>query len=460
MPKIKIDKLLYANIFLVISALIYGLLCFNKKIIHGAAPEWVYGYFGDLSFKPFYIFFFIAPYLLFFLYLTYKYMHKREVKIILLWFFAGLAFQGLVNTLYPHSLGAIIQSDMANSFYSPTLKYAPAELLENFNSIKDDLPLHAKSNMPGKILFFYLLGIFTKSPQIMGYLIIAFSNLGAIIVYFICKKLFSDKLIAIYSLILYLFIPAKQYFFPILNTVSPVFILLALFLFIKCLESQKTIYSFLFGLSIYVMMIFDPLPLSLGIFFLAILWKYYYEEKINKSGILKILFYGLISFLLLNFIIKFTLHFDILETLLQKVWDSSAFNDAARSYQVWIIHNLKEFFINAGVTQSLLFFGLVLLVFYNLIVTLKNRIGTVLSYVAKPEVLLVIAFVSTLLIIDYLGINRGEVTRLWIFLTPFIQIFAAYMCATKLNKFTFHIVLLSTLLQTTMTLSMISFIIP
>jgi hypothetical protein len=65
-----------------------------------------------------------------------------------------------------------------------------------------------------------------------------------------------------------------------------------------------------------------------------------------------------------------------------------------------------------------------------------------------------------LLATDLLGINRGEVTRLWIFLACFFQIPAAYACARLNSRVALALVLGTTLLQTALGTAMIGFIVP
>jgi hypothetical protein len=61
---------------------------------------------------------------------------------------------------------------------------------------------------------------------------------------------------------------------------------------------------------------------------------------------------------------------------------------------------------------------------------------------------------------DAVGINRGEVIRLWIFLACFWQIPAAYVCRRLDSRMAFTIVLIITLLQDALGSSMLAFIEP
>ena len=67
---------------------------------------------------------------------------------------------------------------------------------------------------------------------------------------------------------------------------------------------------------------------------------------------------------------------------------------------------------------------------------------------------------AVLLATDAIGVNRGEVIRLWIFLGCFFQIPAAYVCARLDNRAALVLVLAVTILQATLGTAMIGFIVP
>lgn len=455
----------YLNIGLAMAFLIFIIALITKDIVFGSSSgNWVYPYINAFTVKPILIFLLITPFILFLVYLTHNEIYKHEIKIICLWFIVGFICQICIRSLYPYSFGTIIQSDIATSYYSPTIRYSALELISNYDSIADTLPLHARINIPGKIFFFYFLRIFTSSPHTMGYLIILFSNIGAVLTYVISKKLFKNYLIAIYSLILYLFIPAKLFFFPILNTVSPVFILLSLVLFVQYLESHKDIYLILLGLSIYLIVFFEPTLLASGIIFLAFLAKYYWEKKINKVHLLKIGLYGLVSFLSMHVLFLLVFKYNIINNMLF-IFNLNVdfYSNNPRSYKIWLFHNLRLFFINLGLIQSFLFWGCSFIILAKFINIYKNKVHrkkNILKFIFEPGPLLTLSFIVLLLFMDLTGIIRGEASRHWIFLMVFVQIIVSYFCVTKLNNRIFYLVLTTTLLQTVITISMVGFVIP
>ena len=87
---------------------------------------------------------------------------------------------------------------------------------------------------------------------------------------------------------------------------------------------------------------------------------------------------------------------------------------AERPYSIWIWENLREFLFGAGVAQ-------VVLVPAALMAGLW-RAGRWKERLTDPITVVSVGVLTVLLAIDLIGVNRGEVIRLWIFLACFFQI--------------------------------------
>jgi hypothetical protein len=388
--------------------------------------------------------------------LTYSEFPKRKALVICSWLVWGIFLQFSIKALYPFSFREIIESEIATSFYAPALKYNVKELLKNYNDILQYLPIHARSNMPGKLIFFKALYHLVPDPQYIGYLILLFSNLGAILVYFISRRLFRDELTALYSLILYLFLPSKIYFFPILNTVSPVFILFAFFIYLKC--PKGWIYQIIFGLSVFVCFLFEPLLLASLIILCMFSLSWYLKEEISFSGIAKMAFVSCVTFFSALCLFSFLFDHNLLKTFLMVVEDAQRFNmEEGRPYWIWVLLNPLGFFINLGFVQALLFWIFTLRVLKD---TFRNGSKTLLESLKDPISNLVLSFLFTLLILNFMGINRGEVERLWIFLMVYVGLIISYYCRMELGRFVFYFILTATLFQILVTATTVSFVIP
>jgi len=452
------NKKLLINLFncsLISASILIVFLIANKSIEFGSeSGGWCCAYFNDFTIQPIIIFLSLAPYIIFFTYLSCKYIDKYEIFIIILWIIIGLIIQLIIRQDTPHPIDQVIEID---NFYTTTFKYSAYELLSNHKSIVDTLPIHAKANMPGKILFFHLLRIFTSSTQIMALLIMIVSNIGGVLIYFISKFLFNVKKIALYSLILYLFIPAKIFHFPVLNTVTPVFMLLSLFLMIKYLNTLKKVYLVFLGISLYVLFIFEPLPFSAGIIFLSVVVYYLHNKKIKIRHLINLIGYSILVLIITFFIFLWIFKYNAIDNFIFIFNDAVHFNEIARrSYEIWVVQNLKNFFINVGVLQSAIFFVFLSYILYRIIVNIKN-FGNVTPFIVTPGMLLTLSVLLTIFIVDLIGINRGEIIRQWIFITVFFPVIVAYYCVKIKTSLTFYIVLLGTILQSAVSSSMVEF---
>jgi hypothetical protein len=110
--------------------------------------------------------------------------------------------------------------------------------------------------MPGKVMLFKLLELVTGNPRVMGILIIAISSLGALLFYFLVAEVYADRPIALSSLILYLFIPAKTYFEPLPNMISPLPVLACLLLVALFLKSPRKPLALALGVGVYAALFF------------------------------------------------------------------------------------------------------------------------------------------------------------------------------------------------------------
>jgi hypothetical protein len=425
---------------------------------------WIYPILAQLTIRPFVVFALLAPALIFFVHCSTKYIHSHQRTVVAAWILAGFAIQICIRSLAPFGLENIVLSEDANSFFSVTQRYNPRELLGSFHEIAATLPIHAKANMPGKVLLYYLLETITTSPEALGYLILFLSNLGGVLVYVIALKLFNDRISAIYALVLYLLLPAKLFFFPLLNTVTPVFILLPLLFLLLFLASRRPVYLLLEGASLYALVVFEPLPLVLGLVFLALLARAYCLGQIDRSDLARLVLIVIATFLTCHLLMVGMYGFDVWESFQFAVEDARAFNaEMGRPYGVWVLQNLKDFLFGAGLPASAVFLAATAYRVGKFVCVLckkESRWPQLRSFLTEPEAVPTLSFALVLVITDLIGVNRGETIRLWIFLAVFVQIIAANRCAVLKPRWVFPALVVLTLLQTTVTISTVGFVIP
>jgi hypothetical protein len=162
---------------------------------------------------------------------------------------------------------------------------------------------------------------------------------------------------------------------------------------------------------------------------------------------------GLLGFAATYAVFLGMFRFDLLATFRETQIAAAAFNATVhRPYGIWVRANLVEFAFGMGICQVCIFFGA--------FADAARRAAISLAAVADPAVAIALGLGAVLLAIDLLGVNRGEVMRLWIFLACFCQIPAAYAYARLQSRTALMLILGTTLLQSALGTSMIAFILP
>jgi hypothetical protein len=378
---------------------------------------------------------------------------RRDWQRIAVWLLAALCVQAVVRSLTLASLERIFASDAANAFYGVTRRYPAMAALADFDRLRASWPLHAQSNMPGKLMLVYALRLVSTEPAALAWLVVVVSNVGAVLMYVFVRDLFGDDKTAFFSSILYFFVPAKLYFFPLMNTVTPVLALGCACLLTRWLSRGRPLFAWFLGVALYVLAFFEPLPLVMGLLFAALAARALARRDIRWTTLLWQS--GLVSlgFLITYIAVRASVRFDLIDAFRLIGTHAIEFNVAARRpYSYWVWGNLREFFVGVGACQAVL---AVVAVAHGLADSRATE-----RRLMRPITVLGLGLFGVLLVTDAIGINRGEVLRLWIFLACFFQIPAAYVCARLGSRIAFGLVLLTTLLQATLATAMIRFILP
>ena len=414
---------------------------------------WVYPYFWPFAAHSLAVFGWTCMISFALVTLPLRLIDRREWVVVAAWLLVGLVAQALVRRLTHFTFEQMFVSDGANSFYSPTKQYSTAMLLTDFDRLRSSLPLHAQSNMPGKLIFVSLLRHLSDRPAIMAWIVVLISNLGGVPLYLFVRDLFDDRRTALFSLILYLFVPGKLYFFPLLNTVTPVPVLVGAYLLQRWLLVQKAIFPALLGVTLYAIAYFDPLPLVLGLLFAMLIARAWIDGRLAIKTVLLQGSSGLVAFAATYVLFLAVFRFDLLATFRHSQAEAATFNASThRPYGIWVQANIVEFAFAIGVCQALIF----CCVFVDAVRSAARSIRAL----SIPIVALSLGLGVVLLAIDLSGVNRGEVTRLWIFLACFFQIPAAYVCARLQSRTAVMLILGTTLLQDVLATSMIAFVLP
>jgi hypothetical protein len=360
------------------------------------------------------------------------------------WFVAAVPVQLLLRTYALPSLGQIVVSDRANSFYSPSQRWGFGEFLGDYMGLVEQLPPHARTNMPGKTLLYFGLDALGLSPAAMGVAVLVLANLSAVLLWLIVRELTGDRRIALYALVLGLFLPGALYFTPVLNAVAPVPILLALWLHVRFLRTRRAGWALGLGGALYLVVFFEALPLVMGLVFAALLGAALWRRAVSWRDVLRLVGWAAAGFAACYAALWLGFGYDLFDNFGYVLADANDFNARHRPYGMWLTRNLWYLAIAAG--------------FASCVLLAVAAVDAVRRRGAHPAAVLILSGLAVLVVLDLWGINRGETVRLWIFLAVFLQVGAAWLCARTERFWPAALVVASSVAQAGIGLAMIGFV--
>ena len=437
----------------VVAAAVCYAVATEALLLGSPRGRWHYGYVQPLAITPFLVAFGVSLPVLALLRVRAARSAAGEWSLVLAWIALATAIQAALRSLTPYSLESIFVSPGANAFYTVTMERPLGALLSAFAHARGGLPLHAQSNMPGKLVLMYALELFTVNPALLPWIVMVLSNLGALLMYRFVHRLFGDHTTALYAAILYLFVPAKLFFFPLMNTITPVIALALACLIVEWLKTARLGWAVAIGVLLYVVVFFEPMPLVLGLLFGALTLRAVHHGDLGWSQLVLHSVAAVATFVVCAVIVEMLWGFDLVNGFRAVRAHALEFNAIQRRpYDIWVRANLVEFFVGLGACQTVLIAGA-------LAVGLRGP-GTLGERLTRPVPLLALGLLATVAAIDLIGINRGEVIRLWIFLACFLQIPAAWVCAHTRRPQAIALVVMTTLLLCALGTANIGFVIP
>jgi hypothetical protein len=414
--------------------------------------RWHYRYVQPLTYKPFLVALAAAVPALLLVRAGVPRTRARQWLLVCGWIALATGLDAVLRSLTLFSFERIFTSPGANSFYTATLQQPLSAVLAEFARLRGALPLHAQSNMPGKLVLLYGLELFTANPLTLAWMVVLLSNLGALLMFRFVVRVFDDATVAVYAAILYLFVPAKLFFFPLMNTTTPVVALAFACLVAEWLGTARSRWAAATGAMLYVVVFFEPLPLVLGLLVGALALRAVSRGDLTWARLLAQSALALVVFVAVGVAVSQIWGFNLAAGFQAVRAHAMEFNAVERRpYEIWVRANLVEFLIGMGVCQAVLIAGALAL-------GLTGR-ETWRERLARPIVVSTLALAAVVAATDLIGINRGEVIRLWIFLACFLQIPAAYVSA-RAGRNAIALVLLTTLLLAALGTANIGFVVP
>jgi hypothetical protein len=198
--------------------------------------------------------------------------------------------------------------------------------------------------------------------------------------------------------------------------------------------------------------LFEPLPLVVGLLVVALASAAILRGELSV-GTFMIQSAAMGAFVALAAVLFYEATGFHLLTAFRRIGEHAVeFNETAgRPYSVWVLANLREFTLSAGPASLALAAALPMAATHG---------GSRLRRWSRPEVAFSLGLFAVLIVTNLLGINRGEVVRLWIFLACLFQIPAAWACAALGNRWAVLAVLTVAVLQAAIGVATIGFVVP
>jgi len=385
--------------------------------------------------------------------IPWKVAEHRPWWTLVSWIVVATALQWILRTMAPYPLEAQFASDNANSFQSVAEAYDAVDLLKRHGRVRLNAPLHVQSNMPGKLLLTEGLQKATARADVLPWLVIGISNLGALLMFGFVRALLDSRRVALYAALLYLFLPARTFFMPLMNTVTPLVVITCAWLLLNWLRTGRTLYAAVLGFTLYLLAFFEPLPLVMGLLFLAlavaaigrrqISWERFVAQAAVTIGV----------FIATAEAMTAWTGFDIVRTFQTIGRHAMEFNaTTARPYAVWITANLWEFALGVGLCQLVASVGVLL--------ALLSAPGRWRDRLSAPMAATCMGLFAVLGAVDLVGVNRGEVTRLWIFLGCFYQIPLAWACSLRDSQVAIAAVVAVSAFHAAVGTALVGFVVP
>jgi hypothetical protein len=377
----------------------------------------------------------------------------RERATVIAATIGGVVAQVFLYGFSRHPVSVTLSRD---NFYSTATQYGAYGPLRRYEELAPYFELHAKANMPGKVVFYALVQQVTSSKAVAAYLVLCLSAVAGVLVYVVAKRLFGSRQAGLFGLLFAFFIPARTSFITSLNNVTAVIAMLLLLVTVLYLERPTARLVVAFGLLVYGAVLFDPATLLVAPFVLALLLRQVSLDGLPVGQIVRLALIALLAAAAAHVFMLVALGFDIFGALGHVSEDARNFNQRVRPrYSDWPIVNLREFTVNAGLALSLL----VLAAFVDLVAAVVRGREPLRRVLLDPARLLTAVLVVTTVVLAVSGVNRGEVSRLWISLAIVGAMLGGAFCAERLPSWMFSVVLSCLALQTLFGQRMIRFLV-
>ena len=293
----------------------------------------------------------------------------QEWALILSWCLLATVIQGVLRSLTPHSLEAMFASDMANSFYSVALKFDVASILGEFERLRHSWASSRAKQSTGQAPAVRALidSISTRARNALAWASsYCRKSPASVLLYLFVRGCFADRFIAGLSAVLYLFTPAKFYFFSAAQyRHSRGGVCVRLPAAAMAHDGPDDLCAWL-GAAIYGLILFEPTALVAGVLFGVLLVHTIVTRRMALLPAVLQIGVGVLAFAATYFAMNLWFGFDLLSAFRSVAADAVAFNETARRpytlgssehrrFSVWVGLCADSSFVSAvadGVARS------------------------------------------------------------------------------------------------------------
>jgi hypothetical protein len=355
---------------------------------------------------------------------------RRQYVTVLLVTLAGGGVAAALRGIATAGLSASVDSPASNDFYFTAKNLDAREYLADFERLARDQPTHTRANMPGKVLLYRGLLQLTSSPTVIA-LILCFvaAVLGGFLMYYLARELLGSRVLAIGACLLYEIMPNRAVMQPLLNTLTPLFALALLCIAVRYFDRRAPGWLILAGIVVYATTLFEPTALACGVVALFLLVSSAVRRPFTLDDCVQMVAIPVAAFVACHLLMFVVFDFDVFSALSYVFRDAREFNRGvlifgqranARPYGAYLIPNVREILVMSGPLVSLLAVGSGLAGMWGLARDHVSRLRVARDPVAMFSIGVTIMLISLVAF----GVTRGEVTRVWIFLTVLFPIAA------------------------------------
>jgi len=407
------------------------------------------------AFSPWFLFFGVAAAFVICAALRrYSWEKNNGLAALTAWLAAALLLHSFLCWTAVFPLPELVLSPTANSFYAASA-LPPSEVLSRFKELPALFPAaqHMHTNMAGKPLLYSLLAAAGgQGAFFMAVTLIVLGKLAALPIYFLVVALSEDRRKALLSAVFYLFAPMLFYFSPMLNTVTPLFLLSAMLAVVYCLRTGLMRYAPLAGALFYLLLLFEPAPGAVLCLFTALALVYYgklyADTALRRSAAALAL--AAVGFAAVYALLSVCFGYSLWDNMRQSyVYAQVPFYK--REYWRWFAMNPFLFLINCGVGLAL--------------AAVASGWAAPRRFLKGGEPLFLEASFALVLLVslaffNFLGLVGAEASRLWLYLAPLAAVLAASYCVEKQSLHIAWAVLGVAVVQTAATLPVAGFVVP